>query len=100
MSQIEIRKFENETARDAPVRGYLHVPANSTGDGLVLAHGAGSNCESPLLKAVAEAFSESGMTVLRCDLPFRQERPHGPPVRGSAERDQQGLKRAVAVMRR
>ncbi|HTF69064.1 MAG TPA: alpha/beta family hydrolase [Edaphobacter sp.] len=40
------------------------------------------------------------MTVLRCDLPFRQSRPHGPPPRGSAERDQQGLRAAVMSMRR
>ena len=37
--------------------------------------------------------------VLRCDLPFRQMRPHGPPPRGSAERDQAGLRAAVATMR-
>ena len=39
------------------------------------------------------------MMVLRCDLPFRQLRPHGPPLRGSAARDQQGLRRAVESIR-
>ncbi|HEY1216677.1 MAG TPA: alpha/beta family hydrolase, partial [Bryobacteraceae bacterium] len=53
-----------------------------------------------LLIALADAFCTSGMTVLRLDLPFRQSRPHGPPPRGSAERDQQGLRAAVASMRR
>jgi hypothetical protein len=48
---------------------------------------------------LADAFSASGLTVLRCDLPFRQERPHGPPIR-SAERDQAGLRAAVTAMRR
>jgi predicted alpha/beta-hydrolase family hydrolase len=66
----------------------------------VLAHGAGSNCNAPLLVALAEAFCSVGFTVLCCDLPFRQQRPHGPPPRGSAERDQQGLRAAVACMRR
>jgi predicted alpha/beta-hydrolase family hydrolase len=66
---------------------------------LVLTHGAGANCQSPLLRALAEAFCESGITVLRCDLPFRQARPHGPPLRGSAERDQQGLRRAIESLR-
>jgi predicted alpha/beta-hydrolase family hydrolase len=97
-SQCEIRSF-NEDAGEAPVRGFLHVPASSPGDGLVLTHGAGANCQSPLLRALAEAFCEAGMTVLRCDLPFRQARPHGPPPRGSAERDQQGLRRAVESIR-
>ena len=84
---------------ETPVRGYLHVPANSSGEALVLTHGAGSNSEAPLLKALATSFCESGMTVLRCDLPFRQLRPQGPPPRGSAERDQLGLRRAVEVVK-
>jgi predicted alpha/beta-hydrolase family hydrolase len=69
------------------------------GDGLILTHSAGANCEAPLLVALAEAFCTSGWTVLRCDLPFRQARPHGPPLR-TAERDQAGLRAAVAAMRR
>ncbi len=36
---------------------------------------------------------------LRYDLSFRQSRPHGPPPRGSAERDQQGLRTTVTSMR-
>ena len=36
--------------------------------------------------------------MLCCDLPFRQQRPHGPPL-GSAENDQAGLRRAVQVLR-
>jgi len=74
-----------------PVRGFLHRPATASKDWLVLTHGAGSNCQSPLLRALAEAFAASGINVLRVDLPFRQSRPHGPPPRGSAERDQEGL---------
>jgi predicted alpha/beta-hydrolase family hydrolase len=89
----------SDSAVDAPVRGFLHLPANASGDALVLTHGAGSNCQSPLLRALAAAFCESGVTVLRCDLPFRQERPHGPPP-GSAQRDQQGLRRAIEVVRK
>jgi predicted alpha/beta-hydrolase family hydrolase len=99
MREHEIRPFEDRPSGETPVRGYLHVSANSSGDGLVLTHGAGSNCQAPLLAALATSFCESGMTVLRCDLPFRQLRPHGPPPRGSAERDQQGLRRAVEAMK-
>jgi predicted alpha/beta-hydrolase family hydrolase len=92
--------FLDAPQNEVPVRGFLHRPTNSTGECLVLTHGAGSNCDSPLLVALAGAFCASGLTVLRCDLPFRQSRPHGPPQRGSAERDQQGLRAAVASMRR
>ncbi|QEE30594.1 alpha/beta fold hydrolase [Terriglobus albidus] len=94
------REFLDAPPNEIPVRGYLHLPTHPGGDCLVLTHGAGANCNAPLLVALADAFCASGMTVLRCDLPFRQLRPHGPPPRGSAERDQQGLQAAVASMRR
>lgn|SRR5215469_9518806 len=94
------REFQDAQPNEAPVRGFLHLPESGAGNCLILTHGAGANCDSPLLKALAEAFCTSGWAVLRCDLPFRQERPHGPPPRGSAERDQQGLRAAIASMRR
>lgn len=80
------------------IRGVLHVAEKASGNGLVLTHGAGSNCNTPLLVALADVFAGSGWTVLRCDLPFRQKRSYGPP-RGSAAEDQEGLRRAVAFMR-
>jgi predicted alpha/beta-hydrolase family hydrolase len=98
----DTQEFVDAPANEVAVRGFLHRPADAGGDGLVLTHGAGSNCNAPLLVALAESFcaSESGWMVLRCDLQFRQLRSHGPPPRGSAERDQQGLRAAVASMRR
>ena len=84
---------------DVPVRGFLHRPAEPSGNCLILTHGAGANCRTLLLSTLAEAFCAAGLFVLRCDLPFRQSRPHGPPPRGSAERDQAGLRAAVASMR-
>jgi predicted alpha/beta-hydrolase family hydrolase len=99
MREHEIRPFRDGPSGSIPVRGYLHISAKSSGDGLVLTHGAGSNCQAPLLVALATSLSEAGMTVLRCELPFRQLRPHGPPPRGSAERDQEGLRRAVEAMK-
>jgi uncharacterized protein len=89
-----------DVADGISVRGFLHQPSGLGANCLVLTHGAGANCEAPLLFALAEVFCASGLTVLRCDLPFRQERPHGPPPRGSAERDQEGLRAAVASTRR
>ena len=92
------REFSDDSAKDAPVRGFLHRARGT--DGLVLTHGAGANCRAPLLVALADAFCEAGVTVLRCDLPFRQLRPHGPPARGSGEHDQAGLRAAVMALRR
>ena len=100
MPQISrVEDFRDESVKGAPVRGVLHRAESGT-DAIVLTHGAGADCRSTLLTAMAEAFCSAGLTVLRCDLPFRQIRPHGPPMRGSAERDQEGLRAAVAAMRR
>jgi len=89
-----------DSAVDPQVRGFLHRPATTLGDGLVLAHGAGSNSRAPLLVALAEAFAAAGVTVLRCDLPYRQSRSYGPPRPGDAARDREGLKNAVAALRK
>ena len=78
----------------------MHSPENPNGDGLILTHGAGSNCNARLLVALGEAFAGHGYTVLRCDLPFRQDRRTGPPFPGNAERDRAGLRNAVAVLRK
>ena len=82
------------------VSGSIHRPEQSTGDGLVLTHGAGSNSNTSLLIALAKPFADAGFTVLRFDLPFRQARRFGPPRPGDAERDREGLKNAVAAMRK
>lgn len=89
----------NDTSAQPAVRGFLHVPDPANGAGLVLTHGAGANCQSRLLASVASAFAGNGYTVLRCDLPFRQQRPHGPPSPGSAAIDRDGLRRAVEFLR-
>ncbi|MGZ4732436.1 MAG: alpha/beta hydrolase family protein, partial [Terriglobales bacterium] len=81
-----------------PVRGFLHSPEQISDRGLVLAHGAGSNSNTSLLIALADSFAAAGFSVLRCDLPFRQNRPFGPPRPGDAERDREGLRSAVAAM--
>lgn len=81
------------------VRGFLHVPAEKNGDALVLAHGAGSNCQSNLLVSMAKAFASAGFCVLRCDLPFRQHRPKGPPFPANAATDRAGLRQALELLR-
>jgi uncharacterized protein len=98
MSRSHISPFSDDS-RETSVRGFLHIPVSPSGDALVLTHGAGADCQSPLLIALATVFCEPGLTVLRCDLPFRQLHAHGPPPRGSAERDQEGLRCAIEVIR-
>lgn len=96
---IVMATFVDDSALPA-VRGFLQQPAESNSDAVVLTHGAGANCQSKLLTAIAGAFAGSGFTVLRCDLPFRQLRPHGPPLLGGAANDRAGLRRAVQAIKK
>jgi len=80
------------------VRGFLHLPGRGASRGLVLTHGAGGNCNAPLLVGLAGAFCEVGVTVLRCDLPFRQ-RNSGPPTPKLAALDRAGLRAAIELLR-
>lgn len=89
-----------DSSLDPPVKGVLHRPASALRDGLVFAHGAGGNHSGALLVALAESFASAGIAFLRCDLPFRQARPLGPPRPGDAAHDRQGLKNAVATLRK
>ena len=99
MRNLEIEPFHDDTC-EPRVRGFLHRPAVANGDALVLTHGAGGDCHSPLLMALAASLAENGMTVLRCDLPFRQRQAQGPPRPGDAARDREGLRQALAAIRK
>jgi hypothetical protein len=98
MPRALAESFVDTSAADAPVRGFLH-PAEGEATGfLVLTHGAGGNSKAPLLVALSERIAAAGVTTLRCDLPYRQRRPTGPPSPSDAKHDQAGLRRAVTLM--
>jgi predicted alpha/beta-hydrolase family hydrolase len=82
------------------VRGTLHGPEQEAASAIVLTHGAGSNANSPLLVRLAESFADDGYLVLRYDLPFRQQRPKGPPFPAAAARDREGIAQAVDAIRK
>jgi predicted alpha/beta-hydrolase family hydrolase len=96
--EARFEPFEKNFSDGVSVHGFLHRPPERCIGGLVLTHGAGSNCRSPLLLAMAGAFAGAGFLVLRCDLPFRQARAKGPPLR-SSDQDREGLRRAALAMR-
>lgn len=93
MAKASFSPFESEG-----VRGYLHKSMSGS-DGMALTHGAGGDSKSLLLLAVADAFQAAGITVLRCDLTFRQQRPSGPPRPADSARDRAGLRAAVEALR-
>ena len=99
MKKESINSFVDHSPGEAPVRGMLHRAASQSGDFLVLTHGASGNMNAALLVALAEEFAGAGISVLRCDLPYRQRRPIGPPSPATAKEDQEGLGRAVALMK-
>lgn len=76
------------------IYGWLHRPAQTAIAAIGITHGAGSNCQSPLLIAVAEAFAEQGFAALRYNLPYRQARPQGPPT-GKAAQDREGVRQVA-----
>ncbi len=90
----------DDTPGEAPVRGFLHRGAEAGASFVVLTHGAGGNCNAPLLVALADKFAASGLSTLRCDLPYRQRRPKGSPSPSDAKHDQAGLRRAVELMKK
>jgi uncharacterized protein len=90
----------DDASADPAIHGFFHAPAKSSGDSIVLTHGAGGNCQAKILVEMSDALAAAGFTVLRFDLPFRAARPFGPPRPGSADRDREGLRRAAAVLKR
>ena len=79
--------------------GALHRPERPNGDAIVLTHGAGSNCNAPLLVRLAQAFAGAGYLVLRYDLAFRQQRPRGSPFPAGAQCDRESVAQAVESVR-
>src|ERR1700722_6296570 len=88
-----------EAFESGGVRGLLHTPDSPNGDAFALTHGASSNCNAPLLQILSRSFAAAGYAVLRYDLPFRQQRPKGPPFPAAAARDRDGVLQAVAAVR-
>ncbi len=63
------------------------APADPTRTGVVLAHGAGSDLDAPVLVAAATGLASHGHPVVRVNLGYRQRRSSGPPPRAEASID-------------
>jgi len=84
---------------EGDVQGVLHTPEGEPKGGIVLSHGAGSDCRSEILVAACEAFAAAGYVALRCDLAFRQLSRVGPPRRGAGAADRASLAAAMTAIR-
>jgi predicted alpha/beta-hydrolase family hydrolase len=97
MVKLPGKRFEGKL-----IRGFLHEPVGQAvsaphDDALALTHGAGGNCESPLLLALADVFAAAGWHVLRYDLPFRIQGKSPSPAQ--AVRDREGIREAASALR-
>lgn len=81
------------------VRAELDRPRGASRGLVILAHGAGSDRESLLLRTLSAALTDRGLTVARIDLPYRQQRPKGPPSPSKAAVDRDGIRAAIAALR-
>ena len=57
------------------------VAGDSGRCGVILAHGAGGTLDDPGLVALAGTIAAAGHVAVRCNMPYRQRRPKGPPPR-------------------
>ncbi|MDE3196609.1 MAG: alpha/beta fold hydrolase [Acidobacteriota bacterium] len=78
---------------------FLHEPANFDGSGVILTHGAGGNCQSPLLVAVADALASAGSLVIRYDLPFREQGKGGAFTPARTAADRAGIREKIEKIR-
>jgi uncharacterized protein len=92
---VNVTRIENDK-----VNGWLERPAKPSAKALVLTHGASSDANAAILKAIsARLIEQYGWTVLRCNLPFRFRRGGGPPRPTEGAADRQGLRDALALLR-
>ncbi|WP_043450495.1 alpha/beta hydrolase family protein [Jongsikchunia kroppenstedtii] len=88
-----------QTLDGVDIVGALHRPDRDPIAAVVIAHGAGSNFQSKLLRALAVDLCERGLLVGRIDLPYRQRREKGPPSPSKSADDRAGIVAAAAAMR-
>lgn len=89
---------EQFTVEKDAVAADVHCPRGARGL-VVMAHGAGSDRRATILTTLEAAFVARGLAVARIDLPYRQDRPKGPPSPSKAARDRDGVRAAVAALR-
>ncbi|MFT3661780.1 MAG: alpha/beta fold hydrolase [Gordonia sp. (in: high G+C Gram-positive bacteria)] len=88
-----------ETVRTEGVVADVDRPDGDSAGLVILAHGAGSDRASLLLRTLSAALTARGLTVARIDLPYRQQRPKGPPSPSKAAADRDGIRAAIAALR-
>jgi predicted alpha/beta-hydrolase family hydrolase len=77
------------------IAGIAHHPNGHPQGAVVLTHGAGGSCHSPMLRLLCTSWAERGWLAIRFDMPFRRNRPSGPPSASSADKDRAGIAEVI-----
>lgn len=81
------------------IAGIAHHPDGHPRGAVVLTHGAGGSCHSPMLRLLCTTWAERGWLAIRFDMPFRRNRPSGPPSASSADKDRAGIAEVINMAR-
>lgn len=81
------------------IAGIAHHPSGAPAGAVVLTHGAGGNRDSPLLQRLCQEWARQGWLAIRFNMPFRRNRPNGPPSPATAAKDRAGIAEAIMTAR-
>lgn len=81
------------------IAGVAHEPTGKAKGAIMLTHGAGGSRESPLLQKICDQWAARGWLAVRYNLPYRRQRPKGPPRSNSGASDRAGIVEAIEVAR-
>ena len=81
------------------IAGIAHHPDGQPHGAVVLTLGAVGSCHSPMLRLLCTAWAARGWLALRFDMPFRRNRPSGPPSASSADKDRAGIAEVIEKAR-
>lgn len=79
------------------IAGVAHPPAGPAAGTVVLTHGAGGDRDSEILVRVCDEWAQRGWLAIRYNLPYRRQRPKGPPSGPAA--DLAGVEAVLAMAR-
>ncbi|KXO96249.1 alpha/beta fold hydrolase [Tsukamurella pseudospumae] len=65
---------------------------------LVLAHGAGGDRDQAMLRLLGEELAQRAVRTVRIDLPFRRQRPKGPPSPSGQTADRASFAETVRLL--
>ncbi len=70
---MKTRRLKIPVSDTEKVSGCLHLPDKKKGTGIIIAHGAGNDMETPLLVFMAKGLAEAGFPVLRFNFLYKEK---------------------------